>query len=89
MLQFVSLFRFPFLNDVQVFSGVSLKMSIQLFFVPFLFSCYFCSSDPCIVSIVSGGINLSSSTLFYVVFESLYECINAIFNAGKWSSSFS
>ena len=37
---------------------------------------------------VSGGCNQPSSTLFFVVFKSLSWCVNAIFNAGKSSSSF-
>ena len=78
----VSLLRFSFLCYVHVACS-SLNMSIQLFFFPFLFSGYFCSIDPCVVSTVSGGCNQSSLVIFYVVFESLYRCINAIFNAGK------
>ena len=77
---------FPFLTS-STFSCLSLKMSIDLFFILFLFSDYVCSADPRIVSIVSGNRNQSSSALFYVVFE-LYRCINAIFKADKSSSSF-
>ena len=40
-----------------------------LFFFPFLFSRYFRSVGPRVVSIVSGGCNQSSSMLFYVVFK--------------------
>ena len=58
-------------------------MTTELF--PFLFSGYFRSVGPHVVSIVSGGWNQSSSTLFYVVFESLYWCVNTVFSAGKSS----
>ena len=44
----VSLKRFPFLTHVHVFS---FKTSIQLFFFPFLFSGYFRSVDPRVVSL--------------------------------------
>ena len=72
------------------FACLSLEMSIQslLFFPIFLLSGYFCSIDPCVVCIVSGDCNQSSSALFYVVFSSLYRCIDVILNAGKSSSSF-
>ena len=40
-------------------------MSIQLFFFPFLFSGDFCSVDACVVCIVSGGCNQSSSDAFF------------------------
>ena len=58
-----------------------------MFFFPLLFSGYCRSTYPCVVSIVSGGCNQSSFTLFYVVFESLYRCVNAVFNAVKSPSS--
>ena len=67
---------------------LSIKMYIQLLFIPFLFSTNFCSVDPHVVSNVSNGCNLSSSALFYVVFKLMYRCINAVFNTGKSSSSF-
>ena len=44
-------------------------MSIELFFYPFLFSIYFHPVDPCVIGIISGGCNQSSSAFFYVVFE--------------------
>ena len=80
----VSLLRFPFLS----FASLSLQVSIQLFFFPFLFSGYFCSVDECVVNIVSVGCNQSFFALFYVVFELLYRCIDGIFNAGESCSSF-
>ena len=63
----VSLLRFPFLSHIHVF--LLLKTSIDLFSFPFLFSGYFHSVDPCVVSIVSGGSDQSSSALFYVIFD--------------------
>ena len=83
----VSILRLPFLSDVHVFScEMSLKSSTELFFIPLLFSGYCRSAGPRVVSIVSGGSNQSSSALFYVVLESLYRCVHAVFNAGKSSS---
>ena len=61
-------------------------MPIELFSFPFLFSSYCRSVGLCVVSIVSGGCNQSSFGLFYVVLESLYQCVYAVFNAGKSSS---
>ena len=89
----VSPLRFPFLSHVHIFSSemslVSrLKHPLSCFSFHFLFSGHFCSFDPRVISIASGGCNQSSSTLFYVVFESQYRCVNAVFNAGKTSSSF-
>ena len=57
-------------------------------FLLILFYCYFCSVDPHVVCIVSSHCNQFSSALFYVIYELLYRCINAILNAGKSSSSF-
>ena len=52
-----------------------------------LFSNYFRSADPHVVSIASGVCNQSSSALFYIVFKLLYLCVNVVFKAGKSSSS--
>ena len=89
----VSLLRlvFPFLAT-SMFPHVciaywSLKTSIVLFCFPFLLLSN-CSVCPRVVSIVSGGCNKSSSTLLYVVFNSLYWCFNTFFNAGRLSSFF-
>ena len=46
------------------FICLSFEISIQLFFFPLLFSDYFCSIDPRVVYIVSGGCNQFSSTHF-------------------------
>ena len=46
-----------------------------MFFFPFLFSGYFFSADTRVVTIVSDGSDQSSSTLFYVVFELLFWCL--------------
>ena len=83
----VSLLKFPFLSYVLVLLFEMLFMSrlnaIELFFFPFLFPSY-CHR---VVSIVSGGYNLSCLVLFYVVLVSLYRCVNVVFNAGNFSSS--
>ena len=52
------------------------------------FSGYFCCVDPYVVRMVSGRCYLSFFTPIYIVFESSCRCINAVFNAGKSSSSF-
>ena len=67
---------FPFLSHVLVwnFACLQFKLSIQLFFFPFLLFGYFRSVDACVVCIVSGGCNQSFSALFYVVFKLLYQC---------------
>ena len=43
---------------------LSLEISVQLYFFPSLFCCYFCSVDACFVCIVSSDCNQSSSALF-------------------------
>ena len=47
----VSLLKFLFLSHAQYF--FSLEMPIQLCFIPFLFSVYFCSVDACNACIIS------------------------------------
>ena len=86
----VSLLRFPLLIPIQLYPSacLSLEISIELFFFPFLFSGYFCSVDACVDCIVSNHCIQSSFALSYVVFLLLYRCINAILNADKSSSSF-
>ena len=88
----VSLLKFPFLSQVPVLSWEMLfisrlKTPIELFFFPFLFPSYCHSVVIRVVSIVSDGSHQSSFVFFYVVFESLYRCINAAYDAGKSSSS--
>ena len=46
------------------FACLLLVMSIELFFFPFLIPGYFCSVDACVVCIVSGRCNQSSSAFF-------------------------
>ena len=48
-----------------------------MFSFPFLFPSYCYSVIYRVVSIVSGGRNQSSFVFFYVVFESLYRCVDA------------
>ena len=74
------------------FKPVKLRLKIDLVSYPAraegLGKQDYCSIDACIVSVVYGRCNQSFSALFYTIFESLYRCINAIFNAGVASSSF-
>ena len=58
-----------------------------MFSFSFLFPSYYHSVTFRVVSIVSDGRNQSSFAFFYVVFELLYVCINAVFDAGKSSTS--
>ena len=60
---------------------------MELFSFPFLFPIFCHSVIFRVVSIVSDGRNQSSFVFFYVVFESLCGCVNAVFDAGKSSSS--
>ena len=95
-------FFFQFQNEVQVLilshiHVFSCEMSLfsrlkrpsSCFFFPLLFSGYCHSVSPRVVNIVSGDCNQSSFELFYVVFELLCRCINAVFNDGKTYSSLS
>ena len=67
---------------------MSLEVSFELFFFPFLFFVYFCSVNDSVVCIAFDGYNQFSSALVFVVFESLYRCINAVLNAAQSSYSF-
>ena len=91
----VSLLKFPFLSHVQVLSYEIVFISrltpppIELFSFPFLFLSYFHSVVHCVIIIVSDGCNESSIVFLYIVFESLYQCVNTVFNtASPPSSSF-
>ena len=55
---------------------------MELFSFPFLFPSFRYSVIYHVVSIVSDGCNQSSFVFSYVVFESLYGCVNAVFDAG-------
>ena len=87
----VSLLRFPFLSQAQVFwyemVFISRLKRPQSCFFPFLFPSYCHSIVNHFVSIVCDGCNQSSFVFFNVVFELLYRGVNAVFDAGK--SSFS
>ena len=88
----VSLLKFPFLSHVQVLSCEILFTSrlncpIELFSFPFLFPSYCHSVVHRVLSFVSSDCNESSFVCLYIVFESFYRCVNAVFNAGKSSSS--
>ena len=87
----LSLLNFPFLSYVEVFSWEMLFIS-RLKRPWSCFSSHFCFLVFVILlsivcRIVSDGRNQSSVVFFYVVFESLYGCVNAVFDAGKSSSS--
>ena len=82
----VSLLRLPFLYHVQVFScDISLVCRLKCSYSCFSSLCPFfdCSYfvDACVVCISSGRWNQSSSAFLNVIFESLYRCIDVIFNA--------
>ena len=88
----VSLLKFLFLSHVQglscemLFSSCS-KVPCSCF--PSHFFLSFCHSVIYrVVSIVSDGRSQSSFVFFYVIFESLYGCVNAVFDAGKSTSTF-
>ena len=87
----VSLLKFPFLSHVQILSCEILlisRLKRPWSCFPSHFPHSFCHSVIYrVVSIVSGGRNQCSFVFFYVVFESLYGCVNAVFDAGKSSSS--
>ena len=77
-IQFLSQI-FPFLatsNFSCVRCQLLLKTSIELFLFSFLFSGYFHSVVLHVVCIVFGSCKQSFSTLFYVVFKSLYLALN-------------
>ena len=84
----ISLKSFSFLSYVQVFSS---KMSLvcRLKCPHRFFSSHFCFLVTFVLVIISGGCYQSSSALFNIVFESLYQCIHTILNAAKSSSAFS
>ena len=62
------------------------KTPIELFSFPFLFPGYCPFIIYRVVSIVFDGCNQTLFVFFYVVFESLYRSVNAVFDAGKSSS---
>ena len=61
---------------------------MELFLFPLLFPSFCYSVIYRVVSIVSDGRNQSSFVFFYVVFKSLYRCVNAFFDAGKSPSAY-
>ena len=86
----VSLLRFPFLNQIHVFlCEISLVSRLKYPLSCFSSHFYFLVIVVLLVFVSSVFFWwLSSSTLSYVVFESLYWGVNAIFSTGKSSSSF-
>ena len=87
----VSLLKFPFLSHVQVLSCEILFISRlkrpELFSFSFLFPGYGHSIVHSVLSFVSGGCYESSFVFLCIVFESMYGCVNTVFNVGKSSSS--
>ena len=80
-----SLLRFPFLSHIDVFSCeislvCCLKYPYRCFSCHFTFLFFFLSVYRRVISIFCIGCNQSSSALFYLFFDSLYRCIDAIFN---------
>ena len=50
-----------------------------MFFSLLLLSCYYCSFDPWVDGAVSGDCNQLFCVLFYVVFDSLFRCVDSFF----------
>ena len=70
-----------------IYSCIGMIGPYRLFFC---FPSYCRSVGSHVVNIVSGGCNQSPPPmLLYLVFKTLYWCINTLFNAGKSSSFFS
>ena len=83
----VTLLKFPLLGHVLVFSCEMLsinhsKRPLSCFF-PYLFPSYCHSIVHRVVCIISDGYNQSPFEFFYVVIESFYGSVSAVFNAGK------
>ena len=79
--------RFLFLKHVHVFwCEISLVCCWKCSYI--CFSSHFCLLVIVLVCVVSGRCHQSFFAFFYLVFDSSYRCINAIFNVGESSSSF-
>ena len=75
------------------FSSVRLSFFIvwnvhEIVFLPILFISYFLLLMLMLSILFPVAVISRSSRFFYVIFKSLYQCINAILNGGKSSSSF-
>ena len=82
----VSLLKFPFLSHVQVLLCEMLfKTPTELFPFQFLFPSYCHCVVRCVINTVCDGCNESSIVFLYIIFVSLYRCVNAAFNAGESS----
>ena len=85
----VSLLKFSFLSQVHVLSCEILfisRLKCPWSCFPYHF-CFLIIIVVLFISFVSGGCNESSFVFLYIVFESLYGCVNAVCNAGNSSSS--
>ena len=87
-----TLFNFPFLSYIQVFSS---EMSfISRLKRPELFPSHFCFVVIVILLVTSQSVSFlmavisPPSCFFYVIIESLYRCLDTVFDAGNSSSSF-
>ena len=83
----VSLLRLPFLSQVPVFSCEMVFISRLKRFFPFLFPSFCHSIVYRVVGIFSDSCNQSLFMFFWIVFQPLYRCVNAVFDSGKSSSS--
>ena len=86
----VSLLKFSFLSHVHFFACQMLLIS-RLKRPCNCFSSRFCFLVIVVLfvfSTVLGGSNQSFSALLYFIFKSFYWCVNAVFNASKYFSSF-
>ena len=93
----ISKFSSPCTNPFVIVPSAPITIGIT---VTFMFHSFFSSLPRCwylslfaffqfySFSIVSGGVNQYSSAFLYVVFKSLCQCVNIVFNTGKSSSSF-
>ena len=69
---------------VKVVAYLLFKTPIDFFLFPFLFPNYCHSVRHHVVSIVSDSCNHSAFVHFYSILKSLYRCVNAVFNDGKF-----
>ena len=72
---------------MRIFACLSFEISMQLFFFPFCFLVIF-ALLMIVLSVVFLVADFCLPLHFYVVFKSLYRCIDNIFNAGQSSPSF-
>ena len=81
----VTLFRFPFLSHVQLFSCEISLCRLKYPYSCFSFHAYFLVI---VISLIIVLFLFAVIALFYVVFESSYRCIGPLLNACEPASSF-